>query len=63
MNFVESQVLVTFVLAWVVLNAVPGPGMMFMTAHGMVGGRRAGLAAQARDGLDVLTTLMKTGLT
>jgi threonine/homoserine/homoserine lactone efflux protein len=42
---VEPMLLVGFVTACVVLNLVPGPGMVFITAHGIVGGRRAGVVA------------------
>ena len=41
----EPAVVVGFVIACVVLNLVPGPGMLFIAAHGITGGRRAGLAA------------------
>lgn len=34
-----------FAVACVVLNLVPGPGMMFTVAHGIAGGRRAGVVA------------------
>lgn len=43
----ESSLVVGFMIACVVLNLVPGPGMMFILAHGMVGGRRAGFTAAA----------------
>jgi threonine/homoserine/homoserine lactone efflux protein len=45
MNGVEPSLLVGFVMACVVLNLVPGPGMVFITAHGVAGGRRAGVVA------------------
>lgn len=41
----ELHAVLTFLVAVVVLNSVPGPGMMFLLAHGMVGGRRAGITA------------------
>lgn len=41
----ESSLVVAFMVACVVLNLVPGPGMMFILAHGMVGGRGAGITA------------------
>jgi threonine/homoserine/homoserine lactone efflux protein len=41
----QSHLLVSFTLACILLNLVPGPGMMFMMAHGVTGGRRAGVAA------------------
>jgi threonine/homoserine/homoserine lactone efflux protein len=43
----EPSVVLGFAVACVVLNLVPGPGMMFILAHGMVGGRRAGVTAAA----------------
>jgi threonine/homoserine/homoserine lactone efflux protein len=43
----EPAVLVGFAMACVVLNLVPGPGMLFITAHGIAGGRRAGVIAAA----------------
>lgn len=36
---------IAFAVACVLLNLVPGPGMMFIVAHGLAGGRRAGIAA------------------
>jgi threonine/homoserine/homoserine lactone efflux protein len=47
-----------------VLNLVPGPGMMFITAQGIAGGRRAGLAAAAgmATGTAVHTTAAALGL-
>jgi threonine/homoserine/homoserine lactone efflux protein len=42
---VELHATLTFLVAIVVLNTVPGPGMMFLLAHGIVGGRRAGITA------------------
>lgn len=41
----QPAVVLGFALACVVLNLVPGPGMMFIIAHGIVGGRRAGVVA------------------
>ncbi|SMD27530.1 Threonine/homoserine/homoserine lactone efflux protein [Kibdelosporangium aridum] len=41
----EWGLLLGFAGACVVLNLVPGPGMMFMIAHGIAGGRRGGIAA------------------
>lgn len=37
--------LIGFVGAVVVLNLVPGPGMMYLLAHGITGGRKAGAIA------------------
>jgi threonine/homoserine/homoserine lactone efflux protein len=45
MNGVEPSLIVGFVMACVVLDLVPGPGMVFITAHGVAGGRRAGVVA------------------
>lgn len=36
-----------FALACVVLNIVPGPGMLFIISHGLAGGRRSGVTAAA----------------
>lgn len=41
----ELHAILTFLVAIVVLNSVPGPGMMFLLAHGIVGGRRTGVTA------------------
>jgi threonine/homoserine/homoserine lactone efflux protein len=43
----ELTTLLAFAGACVVLNLVPGPGMMFIIAQGVSGGRRPGLAAAA----------------
>jgi threonine/homoserine/homoserine lactone efflux protein len=43
----ETTTLVAFAGACVVLNLVPGPGMMFIIAQGVSGGRRPGLVAAA----------------
>lgn len=45
MGIMELGLLLGFAGACVVLNLVPGPGMMFMIAHGVGGGRRGGIAA------------------
>jgi threonine/homoserine/homoserine lactone efflux protein len=47
MPVVEPSAVLGFMVACVVLNLVPGPGMMFILAHGVVGGRRAGVTAAA----------------
>ncbi len=47
MYLMELDVVLGFAVACVVLNLVPGPGMMFILAHGMVGGRRSGVVAAA----------------
>ncbi|WP_092534527.1 LysE family translocator [Amycolatopsis arida] len=41
----DPLVLLGFAVACVVLNALPGPGMLFILSHGVAGGRAAGLAA------------------
>jgi threonine/homoserine/homoserine lactone efflux protein len=43
----ELTTLMAFAGACVVLNLVPGPGMMFIIAQGISGGRRAGVVAAA----------------
>lgn len=68
--------MLAFAGACVVLNLVPGPGMMFITAHGIAGGRRAGVCAAlgmasgcavhtiaAALGLSVLLTAAPVALT
>jgi threonine/homoserine/homoserine lactone efflux protein len=44
-GFMDLGLILGFAGACVVLNLVPGPGMMFMIAHGIAGGRRGGIAA------------------
>jgi threonine/homoserine/homoserine lactone efflux protein len=53
-----------FALACVVLNLVPGPGMMFTIAQGVLGGRRAGVisAAGMASGTVVHTVAAALGL-
>ncbi|MGC4938345.1 LysE family translocator [Kribbella sp. DT2] len=53
-----------FALACVVLNVVPGPGMMFIVAHGIAGGRRSGVVAATgmASGTVVHTILAAAGL-
>ncbi|GAA1573699.1 LysE family translocator [Kribbella sancticallisti] len=53
-----------FALACVILNVVPGPGMMFIVAHGISGGRRSGVMAAAgmASGTVVHTVLAALGL-
>jgi threonine/homoserine/homoserine lactone efflux protein len=41
----DALTIASFAVACVVLNLVPGPGMMFTIAHGITGGRRAGVVA------------------
>ncbi|GAB3416294.1 hypothetical protein GCM10027569_38800 [Flindersiella endophytica] len=40
-----AMTLLGFGLEVVALNLVPGPGMMFIVAHGITGGRRGGIVA------------------
>jgi threonine/homoserine/homoserine lactone efflux protein len=60
----EPKVMLGFAVACVVLNLIPGPGMMFMLAHGMAGGRRAGVVAAAgmASGTAVHTVAAALGL-
>lgn len=41
----DGATILGFALACVVLNLVPGPGMLFILGHGLAGGRRAGVTA------------------
>jgi threonine/homoserine/homoserine lactone efflux protein len=43
----DLTTLLAFAGACVILNLVPGPGMLFIVAHGIGGGRAAGLVAAA----------------
>lgn len=56
--------LLGFAMAVVVLNVVPGPGMMFIVAHGISGGRRSGVVAAMgmASGTVVHTVLAALGL-
>jgi len=60
----EPGLVLGFAIAVVVLNVVPGPGMMFIVAHGITGGRRAGIVAAAgmASGTVVHTALAALGL-
>jgi threonine/homoserine/homoserine lactone efflux protein len=60
----DLNVALGFALACVVLNVVPGPGMMFIVAHGISGGRRSGVAAALgmASGTLVHTVLAALGL-
>ena len=60
----QPHLLVSFTLACILLNLVPGPGMMFMIAHGVTGGRRAGVAAAfgMASGTSVHTVAAALGL-
>jgi threonine/homoserine/homoserine lactone efflux protein len=60
----EPMTLLAFAGACAVLNLVPGPGMMFITAQGISGGRRAGVAAAfgMATGIVVHTTAAALGL-
>ncbi|WP_245805178.1 LysE family translocator [Amycolatopsis australiensis] len=44
-GLMDLGLILGFAGACVALNLVPGPGMMFMIAHGIAGGRRGGIAA------------------
>jgi threonine/homoserine/homoserine lactone efflux protein len=61
---VECHVLVPFVVAVVVIQVTPGPGMLFILANGISGGRRAGVAAAlgAAAGMVVQTVAPAAGL-
>jgi threonine/homoserine/homoserine lactone efflux protein len=60
----DAGTVLGFGLACVVLNVVPGPGMMFIVAHGISGGRRAGVVAAVgmASGTVVHTVLAAIGL-
>lgn len=60
----EPAVVLALVVACVLLNLVPGPGMLFITANGIVGGRRAGVAAALgmASGMVVHTVAASLGL-
>jgi threonine/homoserine/homoserine lactone efflux protein len=53
-----------FALACVILNIVPGPGMLFIVAHGISGGRGSGVVAAVgmASGAVVHTVLAALGL-
>jgi threonine/homoserine/homoserine lactone efflux protein len=58
------SVLLSFLGAVVVIQLVPGPGMLFIIANGVAGGRRAGVAAAfgAATGVVVQTAAAAAGL-
>jgi threonine/homoserine/homoserine lactone efflux protein len=60
----ELGTVLGFALAVIVLNLVPGPGMMFILAHGISGGRRSGVVAASgmATGATVHTALAAFGL-
>ncbi|MEV5967125.1 LysE family translocator [Kribbella sp. NPDC051952] len=60
----DTAAVLGFALACVVLNIVPGPGMMFIIAHGISGGRRSGVVAATgmASGVVVHTVLAAAGL-
>lgn len=51
-----------FAMACVVLNLVPGPGMMFILANGMSGGRRAGVVSAVGMATGVLVHTVAAAL-
>jgi threonine/homoserine/homoserine lactone efflux protein len=61
---VDMPIVLGFALSCVVLNLVPGPGMMFTIAQGVSGGRRAGVisAAGMASGTVVHTVAAALGL-
>ncbi|MFI7066208.1 LysE family translocator [Kribbella sp. NPDC050124] len=60
----QLTMMLAFAGACVVLNLVPGPGMMFILAHGIAGGRRADVVAAAgmASGTAVHTAAAALGL-
>jgi threonine/homoserine/homoserine lactone efflux protein len=60
----EPTVILGFAMACVVLNLLPGPGMMFIIAHGIAGGRQAGVisALGMASGTAVHTVAAALGL-
>jgi len=60
----EPTVVLGCALACVLLNLVPGPGMMFIIARGIAGGRRAGVisALGMATGMAVHTVVAALGL-
>lgn len=60
----NPQLFAAFLLAAVVINLTPGPGMLFILAQGLTGGRRAGRAAAlgTASGLLVHTSAVALGL-
>jgi len=61
---VEPTLLVAFVAAVTLLSVAPGPDMLFIVTHAVVGGRRAGVVAAlgTSTGLAVHTTATAFGL-
>ncbi|WP_163508117.1 LysE family translocator [Fodinicola acaciae] len=60
----NAQLFATFLLAAVILQLTPGPGMLFIVAQGMAGGIRAGRAAACgtASGMLVHTAAVSVGL-
>ena len=60
----NPQLLAAFLLAALIINLTPGPGMLFMLAQGLTGGPRAGRAAATgtATGLLVHTSAVALGL-
>jgi threonine/homoserine/homoserine lactone efflux protein len=61
---IEWQALAPFLLAVLVIQVTPGPGMLFILANGIAGGPRAGIAAAfgAATGMVVHTAAAAAGL-
>ena len=61
---IEWQALAPFLLAVLVIQVTPGPGMLFILANGIAGGPRAGVAAAfgAATGMVVHTAAAAAGL-
>ena len=61
---IEWQALAPFLLAVLVIQVTPGPGMLFILANGIAGGPRAGVAAAfgAAAGMVVHTAAAAAGL-
>lgn len=63
-RFVRWELFVSFVSAALIVQLVPGPGMLFILANGIAGGSRAGVAAAcgAATGMVVHTFAAALGL-
>jgi len=61
---IDSGALLSFVAAVLVIQLVPGPGMLFVLANGIVGGAGAGMVAAcgAATGMLIHTVLAAAGL-
>jgi threonine/homoserine/homoserine lactone efflux protein len=60
----DAELLASFLVAALIIQLVPGPGMLFILAQGMAGGPRAGVAAAlgAAAGMMVHTIAAVAGL-